>query len=248
MRGLMFLLLTTLQVEPLHLQIQKMVQTGDSYNAVEVMARQGDPKTVARLYTEVTRDLYRKLRDLPSFIIVSRQGIDYLLAKAVEMERTDVALSNELRGAAKVLSYNLASYTWPGWNEPGIRPTASEIEIGLEAARLNMRLAVELKRGADPLFNAHWIIGALELARGRHAEAIRSYEQARKISNEAALGAHSLLAEGSIAIAKIAGKIDVAAGEREFRQVKSELLSGKVTDGKFYSDQLDTAYKVFTER
>jgi len=242
---LMFLLLTTLQADPLYLQVQKAVQAGDSYKAVEIMARQGDAKTVARLYTEVTRDLYRRLRDLPSFIIVSRQGIDYFLAKAVEVERTDAALSNEVRGAAKTLAYNLAANTWPGWNDPGIRPTVSEIDTGLEAARLNLRLATELNRGADPMFNALWIIGALELARGHHADAIRSYEQARRISSEAALKSYTLLAEGSIAIAKIAARIDVAESDREFRRVKSELASGAVTDGKFYSDQLDTAYQVF---
>jgi hypothetical protein len=209
------------------------------------MARQGDAKTVARLYTEVTRDLYRRVKDLPASIIVSRQGIDYFLAKAAEVERTDAPLANELRGVAKTLAYNLAANTWPGWNESGIRPTPTDIETGLDAARLNLRLAQELSRGAEPMFNAHWIIGAMELARGRHADAIRSYEQARQISSEASLRHYTLLAEGSIAIARIAGKINVTDNEREFRRVKSDLTAGGVTDGKFYSDQLDTTYKFF---
>ena len=184
----MFLLFATFQADPLYLQIQKTIQAGDSYKAVEIMARQGDPKTLA---------------------------------------------------------YNLASNTWPGWNEPGIRPTPSDMDTGLEAARLNLRLAQELNRGAEPMFNAHWIIGALELARGHHADAIRSYEQARVISSEAPLRHYTLLAEGSIAIAKIAAKASVDDNERELRRVRSALTAGGVTDGKFYSDQLDTTYKFF---
>ena len=235
----------TVQTEPLYLQIQSAIRTGDSYKAAEILARQGDLKTVARAYAEVTRDLYRRLRDLPAFIVVSRQGIDYFLARAAEVERNDPGLSEELRGTAKTLAYNLASNTWPGWNEAGIRITPSEIETGLDAARLNLRLALELKRGPEPMLNAHWIIGALDLARGRHAEAIRSYEQARRIASENSLRSYALLAEGSIAIAKIAGKMDAVEGERELRRVKTELTSGNLTDGKFFSDQLETAYQVF---
>jgi hypothetical protein len=238
----------TLQAEPLALQIQKIIRSGDPYCAIEIMARQGDLKTVERVYYEVTRDLYRNLHDLPAFVTVSRQGIDYMLWKASELDPTDSALAEEMRGAAKTLAYNLASNTWPGWNEPEIRITASEMDAGMEAARLNLRLGIELKRGAEPMFNAHWIIGALELARGRHAEAIRSYEQARQIAIEATLRSCALLASGSIAIAKIVGGIDAVEGERELLQVKTSLTSENLNDGKFFSDQLETAYQVFTKK
>jgi hypothetical protein len=243
-----FLLLTMLQTDTLALQIQQAIKTGDSYQATEIMARQGDAKAVARAYIEVTRDLYRRLRDLPAFIVVSRQGIDYFLSRAAEADRTSPALAEELRGTAKTLAYNLASNTWPGWNEPGIRVTLSDIDAGMDAARLNLRLASDLKRGPDPMFNGHWIVGALELARGNHADAIRSYEQARQIANHANLRTYTLLAGGSIGIAKIAGKVDIAQGERELSQVKSALTSENLPDGKFFADQLDTAYAVFVKR
>jgi len=242
-----FLILTVLQTDTLALQIQKAIKTGDSYQATEIMARQGDAKAVAGAYAEVTRDLYRRIRDLPAFIVVSRQGIDYFLSRAAEADRTSPVLAEELRGTAKTLAYNLASNTWPGWNEPGIRITPSDIDAGMDAARLNLRLAIDLKRGPDPMFNAHWIVGALELARGNHADAIRSYEQARQVANDASLRAYALLAGGSIAIAKIAGKADTAQGERELSQVKSALTSENLADGKFFADQLDTAYQVFVK-
>ena len=248
MSGLILLILVTLQAEPVGLQVQRAIQSGNPYGASEIMARLGDTKAVARGYTEVTRDLYRARRDLRAFVIVSRQGIEYLLIKATEADKTDPALASELRGAAKTLAYNLAANTWPGWNEPGIRITPADLEAGMDAARLNLRLAIELKRGADPMFNAHWIIGAHELAQGRHTEAIASYEQARKIANEENLRGNAMLAGGSIAIAKIAGKLDVAAGEREFSQVKMSLTSGNVPDGKFFADQLETAYQVFIKK
>jgi hypothetical protein len=212
------------------------------------MSRLGDPRAVARGYNEVTRDLYQTRRDLPAFVLVSRQGIEYLLIKATEADRTDPSAANELRGAAKTLAYNLAANTWPGWNEAGIRIRPEDLEAGMEAARLNLRLALELQRGAEPLFNAYWIIGALELAQGRHNEAIASYEQARKLANQESLRGYALLAGGSIAIAKIAGKVDVAAGEREFVQAKTALTTGNLSDGKFLADQLDVAYQVFVRK
>ena len=248
MHACVLLLLVTLQAESLPSQIQRAIQSGNSYGAAEIMARLGEPKAVARGYAEVTRDLYRTRRDLPSFILVSRQGIEYLLVKATEVEKADPALAEELRSAGKAMAYNLAVNTWPGWNETGIRITPADIEAGMEAARLNLRLAIELKRGADPMFNAHWIIGALELARGRHAEAIASYDEARRIATDSNLRAYALLARGSIAIAKISGKLNVAEGERELVQVKASLTSENLREGKFFSDQLETSYQVFVKK
>jgi tetratricopeptide (TPR) repeat protein len=181
---------------------------------------------------------------------LSRQppGDRILLVKATEVEKADATLAEELRGTAKTMAYNLASNTWPGWNETGIRITPADIEAGMEAARLNLRLAIELKRGPDPMFNAHWVIGALELARGRHDEAIASYEQARKIATDSNLRAYALLAGGSIAIAKIAGKINVSEGERDLAQVKSSLTSENLNDGKFFADQLEATYQIFVKK
>ena len=69
MRGCVLLLLMILQGESLSSQIQRAIQSGNSYGAAEIMAR----------------------GDLPSFILVSRQGIEYLLVKATEVEKTDPA-------------------------------------------------------------------------------------------------------------------------------------------------------------
>lgn len=82
MSGLILLMLVTLQAEPLGQQVQRAIQSGDPYGASEIMARMGDTKAVARGYTEVTRDLYRARRDLRAFVIVGRQGIEYLLIKS----------------------------------------------------------------------------------------------------------------------------------------------------------------------
>ena len=59
MHGFVLALLLTLQTEPLPTQIQRAVQSGNSYAAAEIMARLGEPKVVARGYSDVTRDLYR---------------------------------------------------------------------------------------------------------------------------------------------------------------------------------------------
>ena len=48
-------------------------------------------------------------------------------------------------------------------------------------------------------------------------------------------------------MAKIVGKVDTAQGERDLSQVKSALTSENLADGKFFADQLDTAYQVFVK-
>ena len=44
------------------------------------------------------------------------------------------ALGSSLRLQGKKLAYNLAADTWPGWNEPGIVITTSDLDAGLDAA------------------------------------------------------------------------------------------------------------------
>jgi hypothetical protein len=66
------------------------------------------------------------------------------------------------------------------------------------------------------------------------------------MAGEANLRSYALLAAGSIAIVKIVGKVDAVEGERELLQVKTSLTSENLNDGKFFADQLETAYQVFT--
>jgi hypothetical protein len=240
--------LLAMQGDPLSVQIRKAVQTGDSYAIGEIMTRRGDPRTVARLFTETARDIYWKDHDLPAFVELSRRGIDYCLTHAAEVEKTDTSLAQDLRGAAKTISYNLASFLWPGWDEPGVKLSAADITIGFEAARLNLRLGAELQRGPEPMSSAHWMVGAFSLATGDHASAIASFEKSRDVATAGNLQANALLATGYIGITRAAGKIDAPRGEKELADAKAALASEKIQDGPFFADQLATAYRVFVKK
>src|SRR5688572_10407335 len=119
------LMLALVQQDPLPVQIHKMLKAGDAYNVALVMESFGEPRTVATNYQEVSNYLYWTAGDLPSFTVFARQGIDYNLAKAREVSSTNAQLATNLRSAAAVLAFNLASYTWPGWAEPSIQITAA---------------------------------------------------------------------------------------------------------------------------
>jgi len=74
------------------------------------------------------------------------------------------AAVDRLRSTAKGLAYDVGSLTWPGWEEPGIDPTPEDLAFGRECARLNLRLAIELKKPALKISMAYWLVGADALA------------------------------------------------------------------------------------
>src|SRR3990172_8189674 len=129
-------------------KVKSLLQKNDAFKAIEFLNGSGDPLTIAKRYSELVLDFYWKERSLSHVIPFSISGIQYCLTKAEGSSSKKVA--KELKGIAKAISYNLASFTWPGWNEKGIRITPVEIEIGLDSAKFNLRLARELKKGEIP--------------------------------------------------------------------------------------------------
>ncbi|MEK6223007.1 MAG: hypothetical protein N2D54_12245, partial [Chloroflexota bacterium] len=88
---------------------------------------------------------------------IAQVGIEYNSQKAAETD--DVGLANEFKGKAKALNYNLASFSWPGWDEPGFMDIPTDIlALGLQAAHENLRLAIELKKEEVRVSRAHWAI------------------------------------------------------------------------------------------
>src|SRR5688572_22262252 len=204
-------------------ELGRVVHAGDSYRIVEIMARQGEPLQVATLYSSALGRLYRA-DDLRSVVVVGQKGIDYCLTQAVEAaKRQNVSLENELRGRAKEISYNLGSYTWPGWAEPGIQIGPADMAVGFEAARLNLRLGEQLKRGPEPMSRAHWLVGAHALAAGKHQDAVESFRKSAELAVVARNRSEELLAQGYRALTLIAGKAARAEGEAELKRVKDAL-------------------------
>ena len=224
-------------VEP----VRQALRMQDSYAATDLLEADGEPQAVAARYYRVLNDLYWKKHDLPALVVVGRAGIHYCLSRA---RGADEKTAAELRGMGKTIAYDLASFTWPGWAEPGIATTPADEALGFDAARTNLRLAVELKRGAEPLHNAHWALGAHQLGAGKFTEAVASFQKSAEYAREMKNHGAELMAEGYAALARLLSGSDTAAAEL---RANAEALV-KEKDGEFYRDQIAAARKVFEAR
>jgi hypothetical protein len=229
-------------VDELLAKVTEMMGTMDRYGAIEFLGRQ-DARVAADVYQKLQLDLYWKQRDLPVMVAFSQAGIQHCLTAADKGVDSSEALA--LRGSAKQLAYNLASFTWPGWNEEGIAITASEIAVGLEAARLNYRLAEELGRPDKAKANALWMLGAQQLASGALQLAGDTFLRGKTIAQQSGdvslwhmLQAYALLAR------VLADPMDNESRARF--EGSTELLNQDASqDSQEYARQLVVAWTVF---
>ena len=159
-----------------------LTAANDSFVVVEKLYSEPEPQRAASAFAELARRLYLQRR-LAQSVAIRRAGIQYCLCHP----GGDAIQRRSLWQLAKAQAYNLAADTWPGWGEEGIVCTASDLDAGLDAARLNLRLARELELGPMQHSNAYWLLGAHWLARGEyntaHTEFLRATEQARAAQN-----------------------------------------------------------------
>lgn len=153
----------------------------DPYADIAALA-EVDLRTQPTAYGEAMRHAYREDKDLSAAMAIAWAGISRLLALAHEAGPEG---SYELRLQAKALSFDLASFTWPGWDEPGIVITPPELRGGCAAARASLKLANELREGGLARARAHWMLGAHELAAGRPDDARTNFEAAVALADAA---------------------------------------------------------------
>jgi len=164
----------------------------DSYADIAALA-EVDVEAQPDAYTEAMRHAYRQDKDLSAAMAIAWAGIGRLLALAHVSEPSRAL---ELRSRVKALTYDLASFTWAGWDEPGIVITPPEARAGCAAARANLEMARDLETAELPRARAHWMLGAHELAAGRPDDARASFEAAVSLSDAAG---HEGAAEAALA-------------------------------------------------
>ena len=222
----------------------RMYREKDSFAAIAHLAAEPDRLAATRAFHEVMHHFYWKEKDLVPAVAFGRAGVQHGLSSAAAVEASDTSLAEELRSTAKGMTYDLASFTWNGWNEKGIVITESDLKIGLDAAKTNLRLAVELKKGDLPLCRAHWMLGAQQLSAHDDKGAIASFDKSAQFAKAAQAEGEELLARGDIAIVHLRqskGK----EGAADLEKVKTQLK--KVKEGEFFIEQLDTAAQVFAK-
>jgi hypothetical protein len=219
----------------------------DSLAACAHLESSGQPAVVAERYGKLLQHLYNDRKDLPRMILVARAGIDFATRQAKALDATDEKAADGLRGQAKAMAYNLGANCWPGWKEPGITIGPAELAIGLDAARINLRLGKELDRPAEPLGHAHWLLGAqllaaheFEAAAGEFTQSAQKFVQANKPTEERMAMSYAKLA------LHIARPNDRQAKDAWQRSL-AELEKLKNDDARFFGEQIRTAEQVFAK-
>ena len=206
----------------------------DSFVDVATLA-EVDLATSPDAYAEAMKHAYWEDKDLSAAMAIAWAGISRLLADA---HRAEASRAYELRSRARALAYDLASFTWPGWDEPGIVITPPESRARLAAARANLAMTVELQQGDLPIARAHWMVGAHQLAAGRFDDASTSFETATTHADAAGAegAAQAALARSFAILARLATG---AATEAELAASSDQL--GAAPDGVALVRQLATA-------
>jgi hypothetical protein len=185
----------------------------------------GDPNLAAALdeISQRALDAYWKTKDLSAAVGLLRDGI----------ERGRASSDSAILGKVKAMAYNLASFTWPGWDEPGITISPEHLKLGRVAADLNLRLAIELNRPPAKVANAHWIVGAHALAAAELDRAASAFAQYKTTATD---DISREVSDGYAAIAR--------GDDESFDRAIASLKAMNTEDSKSYVEQLTTARRV----
>jgi hypothetical protein len=227
-------------------QFLKVLRRGDSFAAIELLHRDKTPKQTAERFRTLLSDLYWKAHNLPAVVTIGRAGILHCLAQSL-LPRRSAKTIYYLRSTAKSFAYDVGSFTWPGWDEPGIHPTPADLSAGRDCAQLNLRLAIELKKPPEKVSMAHWLIGAHALAQQNFPFAQRHFRHAI-----AALGkpnpqtqAVHLCNRGYLAMARLGAKPKNAIANKDFLDATSQLKFRGDPDSLIYLTELHTSRRLF---
>lgn len=212
------------------------------FSSVSHICSHGDPEEATQAFSDVSNHCYWKRKNLAEVIAVACAGAAYGLAAAAGLPY-DQDRAYRIRSSVKGIYYNLASFTWNGWDEPGISPGPAELSLGLEAARMNLQLAQDLNKGDIPMSRAWWMLGGQQISAGRAADAAESFLAAARHAEAASAAGEVLMALAFVGIARASASPDDAEARAETRKRREELRPEK--EGEFFISQVDAAWKVF---
>ena len=228
-------------------EVANLLAEQDSFAAAQYLQRQGSPSDVMTLFLKTTQWLHYNRKNVPGMIAISQAGIHYGLTEAERVKDANGETADKLRGTAKAISFNLAANTWPGWDDEGIVLTQSDYRVGLDAARLNLRLAIELKRDPLPVCNAHWLLGVHQIVAGDESAAATSLEHAIEQAQAADREDYEFMCRGYAAIAALHASPDASRHRDQLDHCVSELKRLDTEDSRFFADQLVSVHKVLVQ-
>ncbi|HEY3323084.1 MAG TPA: hypothetical protein VGP72_21710 [Planctomycetota bacterium] len=224
-------------------EVLKLLKDEDSCKAIEFIQSLGEPAKVAEAYSNLVQGLYEK-KNVAAMITIGRAGVQFCLTIAQQLAKSDEKKSAWFRQNAQVMSFNLAANCWPGWGEEGIVLSPADLAFGFDMARLDLRLATEMKYPLLKLSNSNWIAGAHCMAAGKYADALAWFGKSRQHAEEAKAADQAEMVKGYAGITEIlAGKEE---GKAHFAAALEKLKASKGEDAKFFADQIQSVLKVFT--
>src|SRR5207237_9220764 len=140
---------------------------------LDVIVRGADTNAAVNLLFGCVRELYWKQKDLSRSLAFAFAAVNVAWLRAMDVEKSDPDLAKELRHSAKGMCYDIASFTWDGWGESRITITPTDLALGLDAAKANLRLAEQLQRGDLPMSRAHWMLAGHHLSAGNSDLALK---------------------------------------------------------------------------
>jgi tetratricopeptide (TPR) repeat protein len=221
-------------------KILRLLADTDSAAVIEELAARPDNVAAAKEIHQTMRYAYWKQKDLGAAIILGRIGVQYSLSSAAG---AGDEFSGALRSAAKAMCYDLASFTWPGWDEKGIAIGPSDLAVGLDAGKANLRLAVDLSKGDLALSRACWMLGGQYLARGEYQRARELYDRAATYAVAAKTRADELLGVGFGHLTELLRSPDDGEASRRIDEIKLQLKP--LEDGEMFIGQIEAAGRVF---
>jgi tetratricopeptide (TPR) repeat protein len=227
--------------------VKKMVEENDSYGAIEMIQGKGDCKEIAQRYEYLVRDLYWQEKAVDALVPIARAGIQYCLTKASELAEVDSASAHRMVDYAKIISFNLSSFTWPGWDEKDIVITDEALLAGLEGAMLNVRLVERLGGNPAQMSNSYWAVGAQYLAMKEYAKAKAAFESAVRHAQKTGGKDAELMNRGYIAMADILAGAEKENAQAEFDKTVKTLQDIGTDDSKFFANQLVSVLKFFSQ-
>ncbi len=190
------------------------------------------PKEFVSAARNVRKTFYWQKKDLATYVTLTK----HLLATAIENSQVDNRHAEAFSERVLGLGYDLASMTWPGWDEQGIEISTAFQEVGLAAARMIVQAGIQYEAPAEVQHNNYWILGAHLLAAGDNAGARKAWRQALALhSHDEGLGMLTWIA---LADAMDGRNVDLLVKHLSKLDAGSE-------DLKITADQIRTARLVF---
>jgi hypothetical protein len=195
---------------------------------------------VATLQGRITE--LRRTCDLVGLLATAEAATEEIERRAGE-GRSDA--EREALMAVKRFTFNAAADCWPGWSVPDSPPDRQILLRALELAKRSVMLVKKLALGRLQEGTGTWLIGAFELALGRHAEAYSMFALAREHYMATMAPGLAMLTEGYIAlVCQIAGHQVLTWGE-DLDEVCARIAAGGFEEGVAWIEQLRTARNVF---